>query len=176
MKQKPNMELKCKLAGRIKEIRIAAGLSQAKFADTLSISRVHVARIEHPEMEIMPSEVLLRRLCDVHNVNYDWLKTGEGERYNKDRIIDVINTIDPNEVLIKQTIDYVTIKTNSVLKDGHMDPEDYPKFFSLHGAMIDLHFRMMEEIKKGCENSQPLSDERIEAYKNELSELLRNAY
>lgn len=172
MKLKPDMELKSKLAIRIKEIRLAAGLSQAKFAETLSISRVHVARIEHPEMEIMPSEVLLHKICDIHNVNYDWLKTGEGDRYNKDRIVDVINTIDPNEVLIKQTIDYVTLKTTSLLKDGHMDPEDYPKFFNLHGALIDLHFRLMEEIKKGCEKSQPLTDRVVEQYKKEFHELL----
>ena len=168
------MDLKRELAGRIKETRIATGLSQAKFGDTLSISRVHVARIESAEIEIMPSEILLRKICDVHNVNYDWLKTGKGERYNKDRIIDVINTIDPNEVLIKQTIDYVTLKTTSLLKDGYMDPEDYPKFFSLHGAMIELHFRMLEGIKKGHEKSQPLTSDELDSYKKEFDDLLRH--
>ena len=64
---------------RIKEIRLAAGLTQAVFARRIAIGRSSVAKIETGENT--PSSQTQRLICQEFGINPEWLLTGEGEMY-----------------------------------------------------------------------------------------------
>lgn len=63
---------------RIKQIRKNHGLSQADFAEKISISRSALTKIETGENN--PSEQTLVLICDKFGISRQWLETGEGER------------------------------------------------------------------------------------------------
>ena len=65
---------------RIREVRNAVGLSQAKFAERMAISSSYVAEIELNNKEA--SERILRLLISEFNVSSSWLREGEGEMFS----------------------------------------------------------------------------------------------
>lgn len=65
---------------RMKQVRQALGLSQAKFAAEISISNGYIAGIELEHRKV--NERILRLVCVTYNVNETWLKTGEGDMFN----------------------------------------------------------------------------------------------
>lgn len=71
------------MQNRIKEVRKAAGLSQAEMAKRLSLSRNFVSLLENGER--MPSDRTLNDICETFNVNEEWLRTGAGEMFAQDK-------------------------------------------------------------------------------------------
>lgn len=69
------------LSERIKEIRKAEKLTQTKFGDKLSVSRDVISSFESGRVE--PKPIFLNYLCEIFNINKDWLLTGEGEMYKQ---------------------------------------------------------------------------------------------
>lgn len=69
------------LSERIKEIRKAEKLTQTKFGEKLSVSRDVISSFESGRVE--PKPIFLNYLCEVFNINKDWLLTGEGEMYKR---------------------------------------------------------------------------------------------
>lgn len=67
------------MQNRIKQVRNDAGLSQAEFADKLSLSRNYISLIEIGQRE--PSERTLNDICRIFGVNPIWLRTGAGEPF-----------------------------------------------------------------------------------------------
>lgn len=67
------------MQNRIKQVRQHAGLSQAAFAEKISLSRNYVAMIEIGQRE--PSERTLNDICRIFGVDPTWLRTGEGEPF-----------------------------------------------------------------------------------------------
>lgn len=67
------------MQNRIKRVRNEAGLSQAEFADKLSLSRNYISLIEIGQRE--PSERTLNDICRIFGVDGEWLKTGKGEMF-----------------------------------------------------------------------------------------------
>ena len=65
---------------RIKELRLAAGKTQAEFAESLGVSRGAVAIWETVD-DRPPSSITISLMCDKYNINRQWLETGEGEMY-----------------------------------------------------------------------------------------------
>lgn len=65
---------------RIKEVRLALGLSQDDFAKRLGFTRGVITNIELRRAEIKPR--LLDLICREFNVNPYWLETGSGEMFN----------------------------------------------------------------------------------------------
>ena len=64
---------------RLKILRAELDLSQTKFADSISRSQNAVAQAEIGSRN--PSNNTIAEICRVHNVNEDWLRTGEGEMF-----------------------------------------------------------------------------------------------
>ncbi|HBI7026672.1 helix-turn-helix domain-containing protein [Clostridium perfringens] len=64
---------------RFKLIRKKEKLSQASFGEKLGVSRDVIGNIEYGRVE--PKPLLINHLCDVFNVNREWLLTGKGEMY-----------------------------------------------------------------------------------------------
>jgi repressor LexA len=64
---------------RIKEIRLAKGLTQKKFADSLGIVQGFLSGLEHGKK--VPSDTLLIALCHLYEINSEWLQSGTGEMF-----------------------------------------------------------------------------------------------
>ena len=71
-----------KLKNRIKEIRKEKNLSQQEFGSMTGISRSHVANLEKGLVNC--SDRVLDDICNKFKINKQWLKNGEGEKYQKD--------------------------------------------------------------------------------------------
>lgn len=66
---------------RVKEVRLALNMSQAKFAKALSMSNGYIANIELDRSKV--PDRLVKLLFFIFNVNEEWLKTGEGAMFNE---------------------------------------------------------------------------------------------
>lgn len=77
---------------RLKKLRKTLGLTQQEFADRIGINRGNVATYETREGN--PGASVITLICREFNVNETWLRTGEGEMFNKtlDSIVDQLAT------------------------------------------------------------------------------------
>jgi len=64
---------------RIREIRNALGLSQAKFAEGISVSSGYLAGIELGYRKL--NDRIVRLICVQYHVNEVWLRDGVGEMF-----------------------------------------------------------------------------------------------
>lgn len=69
------------MKNRIKEIRTEKKLSQQEFGLMTGISRSHVANIEKGLVNC--SDRVLDDICSRFRLNKQWLKYGEGDKYQK---------------------------------------------------------------------------------------------
>lgn len=66
---------------RIKDVRLALGLSQDEFGRRLGVTRGAVTNIELNKVD--PKPLFVNLICREFNVNENWLRTGEGEMFVK---------------------------------------------------------------------------------------------
>ena len=85
---------------RIKEIRKTNKLSQKAFGELLGVSRDVITNIEYGRVE--PKTLLINHICQVFNINKEWLINGTGDMYiipfdtvKQAKIIAELNTSDP---------------------------------------------------------------------------------
>ena len=64
---------------RIKAVRIKVGKNQTDFAQSISVSRSAICKMESGENS--PSEQTIKIICKEYDVNEEWLRTGEGEMF-----------------------------------------------------------------------------------------------
>lgn len=64
---------------RVKQVRQSLNLSQAKFAQALSISNGYIAGIELGHNHV--NDRIVKLICFTYSVSEHWLKTGEGEMF-----------------------------------------------------------------------------------------------
>lgn len=62
---------------RLVLIREASGLSQAKFAEKISVSRNFISLVENGNREL--SDRTIKDICSTFDINEEWLRTGSGE-------------------------------------------------------------------------------------------------
>lgn len=67
------------ISQRIKQLRLANGLTQKAFADSLGIVQGYLSGIERGKK--IPSYTLLMALCHVHGVRAEWLCGGNGAKF-----------------------------------------------------------------------------------------------
>ncbi len=73
---------------RIKQLRKKLGLTQQSFADQLGVKRNTVGQWECGVNAV--TDLALTSICREFNVNEEWLKTGNGDIFNKnDRNTDI---------------------------------------------------------------------------------------
>lgn len=65
------------IGDRVKYIRKKNKLNQSQFASILGISQTHISKIE--SNKDIPSDKILRAISIEFSLNFDWLKSGEGE-------------------------------------------------------------------------------------------------
>ena len=66
---------------RVKQVRQSLNLSQAKFAQALSISNGYIAGIELGHNHV--NDRIVKLICFTYNVSENWLKNGEGEMFDE---------------------------------------------------------------------------------------------
>ena len=66
---------------RIKQVRQALNISQAKFAKAISISNGYIAGIELENRNV--NDRIIKLICITFNVNENWLRTGKGDMFNE---------------------------------------------------------------------------------------------
>ena len=66
---------------RIKQVRQALNLSQAKFAKEISISNGYIASIELEKRNV--NDRLIKLVCITFNVSEHWLRTGNGDMFEE---------------------------------------------------------------------------------------------
>lgn len=94
---------------RIKEIRKTNKLSQKAFGELLGVSRDVVTNIEYGRVE--PKKLLINHICQVFNVNKEWLINGTGDMYiipldtiKQAKIVAELNTSDPELIELVENI------------------------------------------------------------------------
>ncbi|MCL2190900.1 MAG: helix-turn-helix domain-containing protein [Treponema sp.] len=68
---------------RIVAVRKALGLTQQKFAENLKISQTNASALERNPRGI--PDRTIKMICLTYGVNENWLKTGKGDMFEKDR-------------------------------------------------------------------------------------------
>jgi transcriptional regulator with XRE-family HTH domain len=66
---------------RVRQIRNALELSQAKFAMVISISKGYIADVEIGVRKV--NDRIIKLICTSFNVNDCWLRNGEGEMFSE---------------------------------------------------------------------------------------------
>lgn len=64
---------------RIRELRETLKKSQDEFAKELELSRNYISLVENGQRNLSSQSIKL--LCSIHNVNEEWLRTGNGEMF-----------------------------------------------------------------------------------------------
>ena len=80
---------------RIRELREALKKSQDEFAKELELSRNYISLVENGQRNLSSQSIKL--LCSIHNVNEEWLRTGNGEMFipvsKSDLIADMMSDV-----------------------------------------------------------------------------------
>jgi len=82
-RKKKSLDKNAGVNQRIIEARKALGLTQQKFADNLKISQTNASALER-NFHGVPDRTI-KLICFTYGVNENWLKTGEGEMFEKGR-------------------------------------------------------------------------------------------
>lgn len=67
------------IGNRIKQIRVALGLTQDDIAQRIGVSRYNVSNIENER--INATQRVIDDIVMAYNVNPEWLETGQGEMF-----------------------------------------------------------------------------------------------
>ena len=65
---------------RIVKVLDDSGLSIRAFAESIKVSHGVITNIKYRKVE-KPTDIVIRAICEAHNVNIRWLETGEGDPY-----------------------------------------------------------------------------------------------
>lgn len=84
-------EIRESIGDRIKKLRKEKGLTMLEFGKSIGMSKASISGIEAGKNG--PSEQTVRLICSMYNVDYFWLKTGDGEMY-----------INETEILIEKLV------------------------------------------------------------------------
>ena len=81
------------IGDRIKNVRTSIKLSQDELGNQIGLKKSAISLIESGRNTAQEQTILA--ICRVYNVNYRWLKTGEGDMFNSeqsdmDKVIDLL--------------------------------------------------------------------------------------
>ena len=169
MRPPVNMEVKREIGSRIKQIRKDAGLTQQAFAESLSVSRIHINNIENLNHKMMPSASLMQKICDLYNLNYDWLSKGTGNIY-KDKIFDN-NEVEISRELIDQTMGYFNLRTANIFNESFSD-KNITDAFKFYEAAMNLVLEITTDISI-CTHRSNLNTENVKIYMDRFERLIK---
>lgn len=77
------------MQNRLKKLRKELGLNQTEFANRLGLTQSTITLLEHGKTPITDKHI--KPICSVFNVNENWFKTGEGQMFAEDLVIELID-------------------------------------------------------------------------------------
>jgi transcriptional regulator with XRE-family HTH domain len=107
---------------RIKQTRQALRLSQVQFSRVISLSSGYLAGVEVEKRKV--NERLVKLICSSFNVNEKWLKSGEGEMFDRNpdenftKLISLFKELDPKYQA------YILKEINLLLDIQDLDSKD----------------------------------------------------
>lgn len=69
--------MSAKLGERIAKVRNHYHLTQTQFGEQIGVSRDVITNLENNRTT--PDNLFIGRICDLYNVNENWIKTGNGD-------------------------------------------------------------------------------------------------
>ena len=121
---------------RIKAVRQALGLSQAKIGDKVGFSKQSIAQMELAQISV--SERYVKLLAAMFGVNEQWLRTGEGEMFTDRKEQMMYSLMDRKEQMmysLEKQWDMTTSEAR-LLVDWFAAPiEQRRKFFAVIDAL-----------------------------------------
>ena len=66
---------------RLKELRVALGISQAELGERIGVSRAAISRLESGSNNF--TNQMVTSICREFGVNEEWLRTGSGDMFEK---------------------------------------------------------------------------------------------
>lgn len=95
---------------RLVQLRKALGMNQHDFSKSIAIGQSTLAMIESGKRTL--NERHIKLICSTHNINEEWLRTGEGEMFNfiEDEVAAIVSDMlengdqDPFYQLILSTV------------------------------------------------------------------------
>ncbi len=100
---------------RIKELRKDLGLTQTEFAQNIYRDKSTISKIENEELDLSSS--MRTAICKEFGVREEWILTGEGEKFDKERISD---ENDPKGEFV-----YVPQVSGKISAGGGLVPENH---------------------------------------------------
>jgi transcriptional regulator with XRE-family HTH domain len=105
---------------RLKQLRVALGLSQEEFGKRIHVQKGHVSSMESGARNITSRTII--DVCREFNVNEEWLRTGSGDMFNtEDDLLEVLTAELKNldELDKKFIMNYMKLapKHRSIFKD-----------------------------------------------------------
>ena len=85
---------------RLRAIRSALKLTQAEFAKSIELTRATIASYEGGYLDV--SERTIKDICRVHNVNEQWLRTGDGPMFREQDNLDNMLTAEVAKLVRSQ--------------------------------------------------------------------------
>ncbi len=137
---------------RIKEARMAFGMSQKEFAEKAGLSGSSISRIE--KGEILPTKRTLMQLCMAHEIRRDWMEQGTGpvqvpiidqDIHDIDRAVDGASKQKKRLMAAIANCDSeAVVSITKLFLDFITEPKNKPIAEALHVGAVG------EEIKEAC--------------------------
>ena len=107
---------------RVKEVRQALNLSQAKFAKALCMSNGYIAGIELGHNNV--NDRIVKLICFTFHVNEQWLKTGNGCMFHEkpNQLVELASSI--FKELKPEYQEYVLKQIDQLLEIQHKEMEE----------------------------------------------------
>lgn len=144
------------IGNRIKEIRMINKMTQQQFADSLGVSRPHMSKIESNKEKA--SESVLRLICQLYNVDYGWIQTGnQSTQISLSYIANMQNRVKENHDLkIGKTVNILV----DVLKKENVKNNSRKYYIEHIGCILEAmnNFFSRPDIEQcGCQDVEVIS-------------------
>lgn len=145
------------IGNRIHKLRIDHSMTQKAFADSLGITSAHISKVENGIS--YPSEALLKHIASVYDVNFEWLKTGEGPVYLDDlnmkfdftmsNATNILNqTLKPSNPIVKFKIAILEETIQKIISSGELSYEENIEYLNLLTALFSEIEVLTETLKR----------------------------
>ena len=98
---------------RLRELRKELGLTQAQFAQGISVSTGYIARLEMGNSEV--NDRIIKLVCTTYNASEHWLRNGTGEMFDGQTAVKVNLALSYFEKLNPAFQDYVLAQLENLL-------------------------------------------------------------
>ena len=99
-----------KINKRIKQIRKEHNVSQQEFGEKLGVSRDVISNIENNRVEV--KTVFITHMCEIFNVNKEWLTNGTGAMYIENKCNR--NISEATDLLMELSIEFQECAINQI--------------------------------------------------------------